>query len=670
MNKYFFVIVLFFLYGGGLVAQIVKPLSIGSYAKEMQEKKDSIDKSNGIEKVSPPGDSLKIFRTQISDYQIWYENKTKQQVDTALTLASFYKQNSYKRDLFDYQQFPNIGQALNPLTLYTIENNLQLLPTGKSFTLVREEEIPYYNVKTPTTIFQYENGVEEGQALSTTFTYNPSAQFNFTFNYRGTRSQGRYDRQLASVQDFILSSNYHSRNNRYSFKTNYVIQNINNQENGGVNEDGIIAFINNDSNYSNRENMTTNLLYSESKYEDRTFRFTHQYGLFSLGAKKDSLAQDSLQKDFPIYIKHKLTYKKQDYSFDETSAESYYTSDFVEDAELNNNKYFSSFRNEWLLGIEAGKRLKVEGGLLYDRIKLSYDSAYTVGTLTVPQQEKEGRFGFLGNIKFSPTKKINLRANAEYSNGSQFGNQYFLNAQTDIELATGYQLVAGLQSSTQFPSLNLYSHQSFYTDFNYQNTGFKNETRQKIYGQIRLDKFKLSLFGNYQNLNNYVYVSSEYTPTQLASAINYFVIGANKQLKWKKWRLDTRVQYQKVLNNQSYYPLPDINARATLYYQNTAFQRNLFYQTGITAHYYSKFKSREFFPVINEFMLPTTSEEREIGNYPQIDAFFNFRIRRMRIYIRGENINSFFQRGKYFSTPNQPARDFKIQLGLFWYLFV
>ena len=115
-------------------------------------------------------------------------------------------------------------------------------------------------------------------------------------------------------------------------------------------------------------------------------------------------------------------------------------------------------------------------------------------------------------------------------------------------------------------------------------------------------------------------------------------------------------------------PLPSILARGTVYYNTWEFKNHAHIQTGLTVRYYSKFASREFFPVMNEFMLQGENA-REIGNYPQLDLFFNMRVDRMRIYLRGENLNSFFQRGEYFSTPLQPARDFKIQVGIHWFLF-
>jgi hypothetical protein len=52
----------------------------------------------------------------------------------------------------------------------------------------------------------------------------------------GLRSQGVYQRELAASNNFILSSHFNSKNNRYRFFTHYIHQNVNNEENGGIEE--------------------------------------------------------------------------------------------------------------------------------------------------------------------------------------------------------------------------------------------------------------------------------------------------------------------------------------------------------------------------------------------------------------------------------------------------
>jgi len=149
-------------------------------------------------------DSLKVHTPVISDYKYWRQGDISPTVvDTALTVESFYRQNFTHKDVFVKMYFPNFGQTFNPLEYEESRNRIHLLPTGKSFNYLFPEDVRYYDVKTPTTEFLFENGLREGQYLSTTFTHNLTPQLNYSVRYRGLRSMGRYQNNLAANNAFI-----------------------------------------------------------------------------------------------------------------------------------------------------------------------------------------------------------------------------------------------------------------------------------------------------------------------------------------------------------------------------------------------------------------------------------------------------------------------------------
>lgn len=613
-------------------------------------------------KQNRPSDSLKIYNPTIGDYNFWTQKQPKQTLDTLLTIESFYKQNVYGKDLFAYQQLSNLGQTLNPLQPYEIYDNLQLLPTGKSVMYIPEDEVKYYDVKTPTTEFVLENGYKEGQFLSTTFAHNIHSRFNYAINYRYLKSQGRYLNTLANNSNIVLSTNYQTKNNRYQLNANFVTHDFNNQENAGITQESITAFIENDENFSNRDRMTPNLSNAQSLFDERRVHVDHQFGIISFSKKTDSLAT----AEFPLYIKHDFTHKHQAFTYEENTAESYYTSDIIS-ARRFNKKRLNKTENRISLGFKTPQNLQIEGGILHQNLKIYYDSAYVLQNLTIPEETQENRFGLHGNATFTWKEKIRINADGFFTRGNTFGNQYQLNATATMQAFQNYQLHSGIRINSAFPSLNHYTNQSFYNDFNYHNPDFKNQNTQEIFTELTSQKLGFTLYGAWHNRNNLVYVDTDYQPKQITGATNYLKIGVKEKYTFGQFGIDLRAQYQKMLQNADNYPIPSIIARATAYYDRWAFKNNAHIQTGLTAHYYSQFPSREFFPVTNEFMLQDNS--RSIGNYPQVDAFFNIKVDRMRIYFRGQNLNSFFMRGDYFSTPTQPARDFKIQFGIHWFLF-
>ena len=90
-------------------------------------------------------------------------------------------------------------------------------------------------------------------------------------------------------------------------------------------------------------------------------------------------------------------------------------------------------------------------------------------------------------------------------------------------------------------------------------------------------------------------------------------------------------------------------------------------QTGITFKYFTKYKADEINPLLNEFRLQNTTE---IGNFPMLDVFVNAQIRRTRLFLKAENVSSFWTGRTYFATPSQPYRDFTIRFGLVWNFFI
>ena len=122
--------------------------------------------------------------------------------------------------------------------------------------------------------------------------------------------------------------------------------------------------------------------------------------------------------------------------------------------------------------------------------------------------------------------------------------------------------------------------------------------------------------------------------------------------------------YQKLARGGNVFRVPEFVTRNTLYYQNYFFKgKPLLAQIGITFKYFTKYYANEFNPVLNEFYLQNNTQ---IGDYPTFDVFVNGEVRRTRIYFKVENVTASLTGRNYFASPNNPARDLSIRLGLVW----
>lgn len=638
-------------------AQVVDPIF------DKQAERDSLQ-AFGEREVA--GDSLKVHRPVITDYTYWREkDKTVSVIDTTMTIEGLYQQNFTHQDVFGKMFFPNFGQTFNPLEYQNARFRLHLLPTGKSFNYLFPEDIRYYNVKTPMTEFVFENGLREGQYLSTVFTQNLSPQFNYSVRYRGLRSVGRYSNNLAANNALILTLNHHSKNQKFKLWSHFAAQNIDNEENAGIKH--LEEFEQDDENSTtNRQNIAVNLNSAYTEYDSRRFHLGASYGLFG-SSKSDSTSTQS-----PIRLKNVLSYEKQKFFYHEPQNENYFTSPVFTNFDRRNLKSMEILQNTSSVEFNWGDKLWLEAGLRYEQLKLYSPESLEQGLVYIPKSIDDHLLGAVGNLYFDWNEKLKLQADVEFKSGDIFKSQYHLNATLDIQPLDGYHLVVGGLLESSFPSINLFYNQSFYKDFNYYNRSFKNTQTQKLFGRLEFKKFNTQIEANLYNIDQLVYVDTDFRPKQLNGNVSLYQIKAENLLTYRKFNLRTTLEYQQVTNNADFLPLPDLIGRASLYWQSRVFDNKAEAQIGFNATYFSEFQSREFFPVINEFMIQRTHPEygiQKIGNYPVLDFFMNLKVQRMQIFFRADHFNSLFGKNNYYSAPFTPFRDFKIQFGLKWYLF-
>ena len=103
-----------------------------------------------------------------------------------------------------------------------------------------------------------------------------------------------------------------------------------------------------------------------------------------------------------------------------------------------------------------------------------------------------------------------------------------------------------------------------------------------------------------------------------------------------------------------------------IYFSNHAFKKAMFFQTGFTFQYFTKYNANGYNPLIAEFY---TQNKTKIGDFPLIDFFVNARVRQCRIFLKAEHFNSGFTGNTFYSAPNYPYKDFVVRFGLVWNFF-
>ncbi|WP_262150696.1 putative porin [Chryseobacterium foetidum] len=601
-------------------------------------------------------DSLQIFKPTINDYLIQKQWAEKKIFDTVLTADKTYIFSQYNnRDNFGKVQFSNIGAGFNPLSYEVMaEQNLSLVPTNKGYNLLGADDVLYYDVKTPTASFIYHNAMRNGAALRSTYTQNIGKRFNFALEYAGLRSQGIYRNYLASNNNTIFSGHYTSKSGNYELFAHYLHQNVNNQENGGIVDDDL--FQAGDSDYSNKWNAQVNLENSSSQFSYRRYYLSHQFSPFN-------------SEKFPFRIRHTLSHQGNKYYYTQGGADPYWydlPAQLVNGFSPSTKKYSDNFSNTVSLVFDNAK-FKLDAGLRYQMLKFGLNEI-NLSNLSVPAEMKESRIGAVGNLQINLFDKIALKSFLEFSNGSQFGSYLKTTNNLKFEPIKDYFVDAHVNFQTATPSFNYLANTSIYRRFNYMLQNPANQTISDIGGSVNLKWFKTQLFANYFRIDNYAYFNSSAQPMQSDASVNITQIGGDATFSYGKFHFNTRLQFQDVLSNGNLLPLPSFIGRGNLYFQSRAFKNAAEIQAGVKVYYFTKFASREYFPILNEYILPG-SDSFSIGGKPIADVYFNLKVKKMFFFIEGQQIGNLVVPNTAYAFPHYPVYDFRLNLGIVWYLF-
>ena len=665
MNKRFITLVFFLLITQVFVAQFKR--ADGGLAAPIGG--STLNRGN---LDSLPNKEIKVKlsgKTKYTDYKIISHSNDTTIIDTTLTLQKEYKFNFLRKDNFELLAFHNQGQTFNNLG-YSFSTNNHLPDIGfraKQFGFMNIEDINYYHVPTPTTEILYRTGLEQGQVLDALFTLNFSKRFNMAIAYKGLRSLGKYRRALSSTGNFRYSFRYESPKGQYTIKGHAVNQDFLNQENGGLTESSLEAFINDDPNFSNdRGRLDVNLNDAESTFEGK--RLYVEQTLKLLGTQTDSVkAKDSLAvKDFTnLKLGHAFTRESKFFRFDIANDANTVFGDKIStvsnvsnrtDYLLYNNEMFLDFNSKYVLG-----KFRVKSA--YTTYDYGYDNLQNNIVATTKNRLTGDAVSFgaewRGKIK---NFHVNATGGITPGSGRLSGNNLYAEAFYKKDSVITVKLKAGLNSKT--PNFNFLLHQSAFNDYNWQNDYSTIDTRIAG-GEIE------SKWGNASvditNISNYAYFDENNLPKQYSGDVNYLKVKLFKEFKLGKFALANTLMYQKVANGEEVFRVPEFVSRNTLYYSDNWFKGNpLYIQIGATLKYFTKYQANAYNPLLGEFTLQNNTE---IG-YPTVDFFVNGRVRRTRLYLKADNISSFFLDKNYLSAPGYPYRDFVIRFGVVWNWFI
>ena len=125
------------------------------------------------------------------------------------------------------------------------------------------------------------------------------------------------------------------------------------------------------------------------------------------------------------------------------------------------------------------------------------------------------------------------------------------------------------------------------------------------------------------------------------------------------------VTYQHSTNKDAL-PLPALNIFTNLYLK-FKIARVLSVELGGDATFFTKYYAPDYVPQLGQFAVQKTESSRiELGNYPFVDVYANFHLKRARFFVMMSHVNNASGNKMMFLTPHHPVNGNVLRFGISW----
>lgn len=291
----------------------------------------------------------------------------------------------------------------------------------------------------------------------------------------------------------------------------------------------------------------------------------------------------------------------------------------------------------------------------------------------------ESSFILGGEIIKHEGKTLHFDARGEYYFSGTDAGQIFIDANADLNFplfGDTVRLDANAFYHRIIPDTYFFKYSSRHFQWD---TDLETESRYHIEGNLSLQRTETRLRLAIDDIENYTYLGTSYTldndlnhigttisPRQVGS-VRIITAQLYQNLHYGILHWDNIITYQKTTKAVEL-PLPKLNIFSNLYLR-FKIAKVLATDFGADVRFFTKYDAPEYSPALQSFVIQENEQIRTtVGNYPIVDAYFNFHLKNCRFFFMMSHVNC-SGKGNYFLTPHYPLNSRVFRMGLSWNFF-
>lgn len=522
------------------------------------------------------------------------------------------------------------------------------------------DEVRLYQQPRPFSALFYVQGVQGEQWFSALHSRQLGRRWRIAADYSIYNVNGFFNNQRVNIDNFDVNLQYSARDQRYFWQGGYLVNDVDHQQNGGI-DTAVIApddvFLQSRKNFVpiNLDNALTN-------WNQKTGWMTQGYNW----RRKYSYTKDDSTytgQYTVLSLLHTVKLVREQYQFvDPQPDAAYYGSLYLR---TDSTKDVSQ-----LTGLENKVGFQLSGISGYQGDTVNYLPIVGSAFLAYDRYawNQQGRYQYHQNLHIEAqlTDNPNVQKHWRLSVAGQYfitgynGGDYFLHGAGQLLLGQQVNLLAGISLVRETNSL---LHESYLSNGAFWINNWRKQNTQQVYLGLQLKKTGTAVSLYTTVYDNFFYFDEQAQPNQWDPAQGVVRLTLRQPIDVGHFHLRNEVNWQQVPAN-AVIRLPKWVMRHSLFYQGKWFDKAVTVQLGLDMRYHSAFQPYAFNAALGQFFL---SNENRLATYPVLDAFINMNVQGARIFAKMEHWNHglLFPPG-YYTTYGYPAAERSFKFGVSW----